>query len=231
MKKIAKKQATQHKKYDCAKNYSLSEAVKIVKTVSTTTFDGSVDIAVRLGIDTTKPQQMIRSTVDLPHGTGKIPRVLVICNPDKEDEAKKAGADHVGLDEYLKKIEEGWVDIDTIVTQPMLMVKLGRLGRVLGPVGLMPSIKTGTVTNDIKAVVSSLKSSRVKAIHTDKTGGIVHSSVGRISFAEEKIEANVQSFIDTLRKLKHNAVKGQYIQTVTLSPTMGPGVRVDITTL
>jgi len=210
MKRIPKKRKEVLSKYDLAKTYSLVEACDVVKGISTTKFDASVDIAVRLGVDPRKANQMVRGTVALPHGTGKDVRVLVLCTPDKEAEAKAAGADHVGLDDYIAKIKGGWTDVDVIITMPAVMGKVGALGRILGPRGLMPNPKTGTVT-DFKV---------------DKYG-IIHSSVGKVSFDGDKIRDNAHELILQLIKLKPSAAKGTYIKSIYLSATMSPGVQVD----
>jgi large subunit ribosomal protein L1 len=224
MAKLTKKQQLYAKSYDFSKNYSLDEGIELVKKTGEVKFDGSVDIAINLGIDTKNPLQMIRGGVVLPHGTGKVAKVLVICSADKEEEAKKAGADYVGLDDYLKKIEEGWTGFDVMVTMPSLMAKVGRLGRVLGPSGLMPNIKTGTVTTEVGKGVEEIKKGKV-SIRTDK-GGVVHSRLGRVSFSVEKLKENVQEMVAFVMKAKHSTVKGTFLQKVTLSSTMGPGVNI-----
>jgi len=207
-------------------NYSLQEAAGLVKEMSSTKFDSSVDVAVRLGVDPRKANQMVRGVVSLPHGTGKTVRVLVLCTPDKEEEAKAAGADHVGLDEYIDKIKNGWTDVDVIVTMPTVMAKIGALGRVLGPRGLMPNPKSGTVTMDVGKAVSDVKAGKID-FKVDKYG-IIHASVGKSSFPKEKIAENTQELIQTLLKLKPTAAKGTYIKSVALSGTMTPGVPVDV---
>ncbi len=206
--------------------YSLNEAAGLVKEMSSTKFDSSVDVAVRLGVDPRKANQMVRGVVSLPHGTGKTVRVLVLCTPDKEEEAKAAGADHVGLDEYIDKIKGGWTDVDVIVTMPTVMAKIGALGRVLGPRGLMPNPKSGTVTMDVGKAVSDVKAGKID-FKVDKYG-IIHASVGKSSFPKEKIAENTQELIQTLLKLKPTAAKGTYIKSVALSGTMTPGVPVDV---
>lgn len=212
-------------KYDVEKAYALSEAAAIVKTVSTTKFDASVDVAVRLGVDPRKSNQMVRGIVSLPHGTGKNVRVLVLCTPDKEAEAKEAGADFVGLDEYLTKIKGGWTDVDVIITTPSVMGKVGALGRVLGPRGLMPNPKSGTVTMDVGKAVSDVKAGKID-FKVDKYG-IVHASVGKVSFDADKLTDNATELIQTLLKLKPAAAKGTYIKSIVLSATMSPGVKVE----
>ena len=212
-------------KYDVEKAYALSEAAAIVKTVSTTKFDASVDVAVRLGVDPRKSNQMVRGIVSLPHGTGKNVRVLVLCTPDKEAEAKEAGADFVGLDEYLTKIKGGWTDVDVIITTPSVMGKVGALGRVLGPRGLMPNPKSGTVTMDVGKAVSDVKAGKID-FKVDKYG-IVHASVGKVSFDANKLTDNATELIQTLMKLKPAAAKGTYIKSIVISATMSPGVKVE----
>lgn len=206
--------------------YTLSDAAGIVKEMSSTKFDSSVDVAVRLGVDPRKANQMVRGVVSLPHGTGKTVRVLVLCTPDKEEEAKAAGADHVGLDEYIDKIKGGWTDVDVIVTMPTVMAKIGALGRVLGPRGLMPNPKSGTVTMEVGKAVSDVKAGKID-FKVDKYG-IIHASVGKASFPKEKIAENAQELIQTLVKLKPSAAKGTYIKSVSLSATMSPSVTVDV---
>jgi len=212
-------------KYDDSKSYALTEAAELVRELTTTKFDASVDIAVRLGVDPRKSNQMVRGIVSLPHGTGKDVRVLVLCTPDKEEEAKAAGADHVGLDEYLTKIKDGWTDIDVIITTPSVMGKVGALGRVLGPRGLMPNPKSGTVTMDVAKAVSDVKAGKID-FKVDKYG-IIHASIGKASFDAIKLKENASELISTLLKLKPAAAKGTYIKSISLSTTMGPGVRVE----
>jgi large subunit ribosomal protein L1 len=212
-------------KFDLAKPYSLTEACDLVKGVSTTKFDASVDISVRLGVDPRKANQMVRGTVALPHGTGKDVRVLVLCTPDKEAEAKAAGADHVGMDDYIEKIKGGWTDIDVIITMPSVMGKVGALGRILGPRGLMPNPKTGTVTMEVGKAVEEVKAGKID-FKVDKYG-IVHSSVGKVSFEGGKIRENAHELIQTLIKMKPSAAKGTYIKSIYLSSTMSPGIQVD----
>jgi len=212
-------------KYDFSKSYSLADACNLVKEVSSTRFDASVDIAVRLGVDPRKANQMVRGTVALPHGTGKDVRVLVLCTPDKEAEAKAAGADHVGLDDYIEKIKGGWTDIDVIITMPSVMGKVGALGRVLGPRGLMPNPKTGTVTMDIGKAVQEVKAGKID-FRVDKYG-IVHAGIGKTSFAGDQIRDNANEIIQTLIKMKPSAAKGTYIKSIYLSATMSPGIQID----
>jgi large subunit ribosomal protein L1 len=207
-------------------SYTLTDAAGIVKEMSSTKFDSSVDVAVRLGVDPRKANQMVRGVVSLPHGTGKTVRVLVLCTPDKEEEAKAAGADHVGLDEFIDKIKGGWTDVDVIVTMPTVMAKIGALGRVLGPRGLMPNPKSGTVTMEVGKAVTDVKAGKID-FKVDKYG-IIHASVGKASFPKEKIAENAQELIQTLVKLKPTAAKGTYIKSVSLSATMSPGVTVDV---
>jgi large subunit ribosomal protein L1 len=222
---ITKNRKVAESKYDATKLYNLVDAASVVKTITTTKFDASVDIAVRLGVDPKKSNQMVRGTVSLPHGTGKAVRVLVLCTPDKEAEAKAAGADHVGLTDYIEKIKGGWTDVDVIITTPSVMGQVGALGRVLGPRGLMPNPKTGTVTMDVGKAVTEKKAGNID-FKVDKTG-IVHASVGRVSFDSQKLAENAQELISTIVKLKPSAAKGTYIKSVSLSSTMSPGVHVD----
>ena len=222
---LTKNQKANAGKFDAEKVYSLNEASSLVKELSTTKFDASVDLAVRLGVDPRKANQMVRGTVSLPHGTGKTIRVLVLCNPDKEQEAKDAGADFVGLDEYVTKIKGGWTDVDVIITTPQVMGKVGALGRVLGPRGLMPNPKSGTVTMDVGKAVSDVKAGKID-FKVDKFG-IVHASVGKVSFSKEQIEENTAELISTLNRLKPAASKGTYMLSLSLSSTMGPGILID----
>jgi large subunit ribosomal protein L1 len=222
---ITKKRKIAEAKVDGNKNYSLEEASKLVKDINCTKFDSSVDIHVRLGVDPKKADQAIRGTVTLPHGTGKTKRVLVLCTPDKEAEAKAAGADMVGLDEFIAKIDGGWTDIDVIVATPSVMPKIGRLGKVLGPRNLMPNPKTGTVTNDVGAAVSEVKGGKI-AFKVDKVG-IIHASIGRVSFDPKKIQENAQELINSIIKLKPNTAKGTYLKSVYMASTMSPGITVD----
>lgn len=225
MAQLTKKQKEAHAKIDKEKIYSLDEAAALVKDINTTKFDASVDIAVRLGVDPKKANQMVRGVVSLPHGTGKDVKVLALVTPDKEQEAKDAGADFVGLDEYLDKIKSGWTDVDVIVTMPAVMGKLGPLGRILGPRGLMPNPKTGTVTMDVGKAVSDVKAGKID-FKVDKYG-IVHAMVGKVSFSPDKIKENAAELIQTLVKLKPTASKGVYMRSITLSSTMSPGIPVD----
>ena len=225
MAKLTKKQKDVAAKFDAAKSYNLSEASSIVKDTTSANFDASVDLAIRLGVDPRKANQMVRGVVTLPHGTGKDVRVLVLCTPDKEEEAKAAGADHVGLDEYVEKIKSGWTDVDVIITMPSCMGKLGPLGRVLGPRGLMPNPKTGTVTMDVAKAVNEVKSGKID-FKVDKYG-IVHASVAKASFDASKIADNADELIQTIVKLKPSSSKGSYIKSIVMSSTMGAGVKID----
>ena len=225
MGKLTKNQKLALSKIEPGKAYSLIEAAAKVKEASFEKFDASLDIDVRLGVDPRKADQMVRGVVSLPHGTGKEVKVLVLCNPDAEAAAKKAGADHVGLDEYIQKIKEGWTDVDVIITQPSVMGKLGPLGRILGPRGLMPNPKSGTVTMDVAKAVKEVKQGKID-FKVDKTG-IVHASIGKVSFSAEKMADNAKEFINTLIKLKPATSKGTYIKSIYLSSTMGPGVKVE----
>ena len=225
MAKITKKQKEAQSKIESGKLYSVSEASALVKEISNENFDPSVDLAVRLNVDPRKANQMVRGVVTLPHGTGKDVKVLALVTPDKEAEAKEAGADYVGLDEYLDKIKSGWTDVDVIITMPSVMGKLGPLGRVLGPRGLMPNPKTGTVTMDVAKAVSDVKAGKID-FKVDKTG-IVHAGIGKASFDAEKIAGNARELLTTLVKLKPVASKGVYIKSVYISSTMGPSVEID----
>jgi large subunit ribosomal protein L1 len=225
MKRIPKKRKEVLAKYDFSKAYSLSDACNLIKEVSSTRFDASGDIAVRLGVDPRKANQMVRGTVALPHGTGKDVRVLVLCTPDKEAEAKASGADHVGLDDYIEKIKGGWTDIDVIITMPSVMGKVGALGRILGPRGLMPNPKTGTVTMDIGKAVQEVKAGKID-FRVDKYG-IVHAGIGKTSFGGDQIRENANEIIQTLVKMKPSAAKGTYIKSIYLSATMSPGIQID----
>ena len=216
-------------KVETAKSYSLAEAVELLKEITFTKFDASVDIDVRLGVDPRKANQMVRGVVSLPSGTGKVVRVLCLCTPDVEEAAKAAGADYVGLDEYIEKIKGGWTDVDVIITQPAIMGKIGALGRVLGPRGLMPNPKSGTVTMDIPKAVKEVKQGKID-FKVDKAG-IVHASIGKISFAPEAISANVKEFMSTIIKLKPSTAKGTYVKSVFLSTTMSKGLRIDPKTI
>jgi large subunit ribosomal protein L1 len=225
MKRVSKKRKDILSKFDLTKVYTLSEACDLVKGISTTKFDASVDICVRLGVDPRKANQMVRGTVALPHGTGKDIKVLVLCTPDKEKEAIEAGAEYVGLDDYIDKIKSGWTDIDVIITMPSVMGKVGALGRVLGPRGLMPNPKTGTVTMEIGKAVTEVKAGKID-FKVDKYG-IIHSSVGKVSFEGDKIRENASELIQQLVKLKPSAAKGTYIKSIYLSSTMSPGIQID----
>lgn len=225
MGQLTKNQKAYAEKVDVDKVYSLAEATALVKECSNVKFDATVDIAVRLGIDPRKANQMVRGTVSLPHGTGKSVRVLVLCNPDKEQEAKDAGADFVGLDEYIDKIKGGWTDIDVIITTPQVMGKVGALGRVLGPRGLMPNPKSGTVTMEVGKAVQDVKAGKID-FKVDKYG-IIHASVGKVSFDAKKLEENAAEVLSTLMRLKPSASKGTYMLSIALSSTMGPGIKVD----
>lgn len=222
---LTKKRKVANTKVDKNKVYSLKEASTLVKEINCTKFDSSVDLHIRLGVDPKKADQQVRGTVSLPHGTGKTKRVLVLCTPDKEADAKNAGADFVGLDEFIAKIEGGWTDIDVIVATPSVMPKIGKLGKVLGPRNLMPNPKTGTVTNDVAAAVNEVKGGKI-AFKVDKTG-IVHAGIGKVSFDADKIADNAQEIIQTLIKLKPTAAKGTYIKSIHLSSTMSPGIALD----
>jgi large subunit ribosomal protein L1 len=222
---ITKKRKLAEAKIDKTKNYSLDEATKLVKDLNCTKFDSSVDLHIRLGVDPRKADQAIRGTVTLPHGTGKTKTVLVLCTPDKEAEAKAAGADYVGLDEFITKIDGGWTDIDVIVATPSVMPKIGRLGKVLGPRNLMPNPKTGTVTNDVGAAVTEVKGGKI-AFKVDKVG-IIHASIGRVSFAPQQLKENGQELINTILKLKPSSSKGAYVKTVSMASTMSPGISID----
>lgn len=225
MSKLTKNRKLALGKLEEGKSYSLKEGAALVKEISTTKFDASVDIDVRLGVDPRKANQMVRGVVSLPHGTGKQTRVLALCTPDKEAEAKEAGADYVGLDEYIDKIKGGWTDIDIIITMPSIMGKIGALGRILGPRGLMPNPKSGTVTNDIGQAVKEVKQGKID-FKVDKAG-IVHTSVGKVSFTPEQIYDNAKEFVSMLIKLKPAAAKGTYMKSVYLSSTMSLGIKID----
>jgi large subunit ribosomal protein L1 len=225
MSKLTKKQKVVYAKVDATKHYKLAEAATLLKEVTFTKFDASVELAVRLGVDPRKANQMVRGVVTLPHGTGKTARVLVLCTPDKEAEAKAAGADHVGLDEYIEKIKNGWTDIDVIICTPSVMAKVGALGRVLGPRGLMPNPKTGTVTMEIGKAVEDVKGGKID-FKVDKQG-IVHAAIGKASFDAGKIVENAQEFLNTVIKLKPQALKGTYVKSIYLSSSMSPGLCID----
>jgi len=222
---ITKKRKVANTKVDINKAYSLKEASTLVKEVNTTKFDSSVDLHIRLGVDPKKADQAVRGTVSLPHGTGKTKRVLVLCTPDKEPEAKAAGADYVGLEEFITKIEGGWTDVDVIIATPSVMPKIGKLGKVLGPRNLMPNPKTGTVTNDVTGAINDLKGGKI-AFKVDKVG-IIHASIGRVSFASQKIEENSQELINAILKLKPSSSKGTYLKGVSMASTMSPGIAID----
>ena len=226
---LTKKRKVAVTKVDKNKIYSLKEAASLVKEINCTKFDSSVDLHIRLGVDPKKADQQVRGTVSLPHGTGKTKKVLVLCTPDKEAAAKEAGADYVGLDEFIQKIESGWVDIDVIIATPAVMPKIGKLGKVLGPRNLMPNPKTGTVTNDVAAAVNEVKGGKI-AFKVDKAG-IVHASIGRISFAPEKISENSTELINAILKLKPSASKGTYLKAVSMASTMSPGITLDTKSL
>ncbi|KAA6342991.1 50S ribosomal protein L1 [termite gut metagenome] len=225
MGKLTKNQKLAVGKVEVGKAYSLKEAASLVKEISFTKFDASIDIDVRLGVDPRKANQMVRGVVSLPYGTGKEIRVLVLCTPDAETAAKEAGADYVGLDEYIEKIKSGWTDIDVIITMPSIMGKIGVLGRILGPRGLMPNPKSGTVTVDVAKAVKEVKQGKID-FKVDKTG-IVHTSIGKVSFESDKIRGNVKEFISTLLKLKPTSAKGTYIKSIYLSSTMSWGIKID----
>ncbi len=225
MAKITKKRKEALSKFDINLEYSLEEAVELVKKTSYVNFDESVDIDVRLGVDPRKADQMVRGSVTLPHGTGKVVRVLVLCTPDKEEEAKEAGADYVGLDEYITKIQGGWTDVDVVITMPSVMGKVGKLGRILGPRGLMPNPKTGTVTMNVGDAVRAAKAGKVD-FRVDKTG-IVHSTVGKVSFDNGKLLDNIHEIYNMILKLKPAAAKGTYVKSLYISSSMGPGIKVD----
>ena len=229
MSKLTKNQKTVLAKYEPAKMYRLSEACKIVKDITFTKFDASVEIAVKLGVDPRKANQMVRGVVTLPHGTGKQVRVLVLCTEDKQAEAKAAGADFVGLDDYIEKIKGGWTDVDVIICTPSVMAKIGPIGRILGPRGLMPNPKTGTVTMDVAAAVKEVKAGKID-FKVGKTG-IIHAAIGKASFSAQQILENANEILSTIQKLKPQALKGTYLQGVSLCTTMSPGVNVDIKTI
>lgn len=225
MTKLTKKRKEVLAKFDKDTVYSLADAARIVKDITTTKFDSSVDIDVRLGVDPRKANQMVRGIVTLPHGTGKTVRVLVLCTPDKEEEALLAGADFVGLDEYITKIKEGWTDVDVIITMPTIMPKVGALGRILGPRGLMPNPKTGTVTMEVGKAVGEVKAGKID-FKVDKFG-IIHAAIGKVSFDQQKIVENAKEILNTILKLKPSSSKGTYVKSIYMSSTMSPGIRVD----
>jgi len=216
-------------KIDQTKSYTLSDAANILKEISYTKFDASVDIDIRLGVDPRKADQMVRGVTALPHGTGKQVRVLVLCSPDREAEAREAGADFVGLDEFIKKIEDGWTDVDVIITMPTVMAKVGKLGRILGPRGLMPNPKSGTVTLEVGKAVREVKAGKID-FKVDKTG-IIHASIGKVSFSPQMLAENAQELINTISKLKPSSAKGTYFRSVNLSSTMSPGLTIDKSTV
>jgi large subunit ribosomal protein L1 len=224
--RITKNRKAAIAKYDSDKVYSLSEACKVVKDITTTKFDASVDVDVRLGVDPRQSNQMVRGVASLPHGTGKTVRVLVLCTPDKEQEAKDAGADYVGLDDYIEKIQNGWLDIDIIITMPAVMAKLGRLGKILGPRNLMPNPKSGTVTPEVGKAVAEVKAGKID-FKVDKYG-IIHASIGKVSFEPNKLAENVIELVQTLYRLKPSSAKGTYFKSINISSTMSPGINVDV---
>ena len=226
MSKLTKNQKAAYEKYDSHKLYSLSEACKVVKDITFTKFDASVEISANLGVDPRKANQMIRGVVTLPHGTGKVVRVLALCTPDKENEAKEAGADYVGLDEYIEKIKGGWTDVEVIVCTPSVMAKVGVLGKILGPRGLMPNPKTGTVTMEIGAAVKASKAGKID-FKVDKTG-IIHTAIGKVSFTPEQIYDNAAAVLNEIAKLKPQTLKGTYMKSAALCSTMSPGIKVDL---
>src|SRR5258706_9344432 len=225
MARLSKKRKVAEAKIDKTKVYTLKEASSLVKIINTTKFDSSVDLHIRLGVDPKKADQQVRGTVNLPHGTGKTKKVLVLCPPDKEADARAAGADYVGLDEFIQKIEGGWVDVDVIVATPSVMPKIGKLGKILGPRNLMPNPKTGTVSNDVAAAVNEVKGGKI-AFKVDKAG-IIHASIGRISFAPEKIAENSQELLNAIIKAKPSSAKGIYVRGISLASTMSPGITID----
>jgi len=225
MAKVSKKRKEVEAKHDLTQVYALTDAIQIVKNITYTKFDASVDIDVRLGVDPRRANQMVRGVVTLPHGTGKTVRVLALVTPDKEEEAKAAGAEHVGLDDYVQQIKNGWTDVDVIITMPSVMPKIGALGKILGPRGLMPNPKTGTVTMDVGKAVQEVKAGKID-FKVDKYG-IIHASVAKVSFPNEKIQENAKELLQTIIKLKPTAAKGTYMKSIYLSSTMSPGVQVD----
>ena len=229
MTKVSKKMAAARAKVDAEKLYNLDEAMTLIKQVNCTKFDASVDLHIRLGVDPRKSDQAIRGTVSLPHGTGKTKRVLVLCTPDKENEAKEAGADHVGLDEFINKIQGGWTDIDVIIATPQVMAQVGKVGRILGPRGLMPNPKTGTVTQDVAGAVKEVKGGKI-AFRIDKNG-IVHSPVGRVSFSHDKLAQNAEELLGTLVRMKPSTAKGTYLKSISVASTMSPGIKIDPKTI
>jgi len=226
MARISKNRKAVLPKLEKDKFYQLKDGVNLVKVITTTKFDASVDIDVRLGVDPRKANQMVRGVVTLPHGTGKVKRVLVLCTPDKEEEARKHGADYVGLDDYIQKIQDGWTDVDVIITMPPVMAKVGKLGKILGPRGLMPNPKSGTVTMEIGNAVEEVKKGKID-FKVDKYG-IVHSAIGKVSFEPTKLIENTKEFLNTLLKLKPSAAKGTYMKSIYMSSTMSPGIQIDV---
>jgi len=226
MARVPKKRKVANTKVDADKLYSLNEAMSLVKEVNTAKFDASVDLHINLGVDPRKPDQAIRGTVTLPNGTGKSKKVLVLCSPDKEAEAKEAGADHVGLDEFITKIQGGWTDIDVVIAAPNVMAQVGRIGRILGPRGLMPNPKSGTVTPNVGAAVKDVKGGKI-AFRVDKYG-IIHSSIGRVSFTPEKLVENANELISLVKRMKPSSAKGTYLKGISVASTMSPGIRLDV---
>lgn len=229
MAKLTKKMAAARAKVDPEALYGLEEAMSLIKEVNVTKFDASVDLHIKLGVDPRKADQAIRGTVSLPHGTGKSKRVLVLCTPEKEEEAREAGADYVGLDEYIEKIQQGWTDVDVVVAMPQVMAQVGKVGRILGPRGLMPNPKTGTVTPDVGAAVAEVKKGKI-AFRVDKHG-IIHSPVGRVSFSQEKLKENAEELLGTLLRMKPASAKGAYFRSISVASTMSPGVKIDPKTI
>jgi len=229
MAKVSKKRAAAEAKVDRTKAYSLEEAMQLVKEVNVTSFDASVDLHIRLGIDPRKADQALRGTVNLPHGTGKTKRVAVFCTPDKEEDAKAAGADFVGLDELVQKVQGGWTDFDVAIAMPQVMAQVGRIGRILGPRGLMPNPKTGTVTQDIAAAVADVKGGKI-SFRVDKYG-IIHASVGRVSFDPDKLAGNANELLGTIQRMKPASAKGIYMRSITVASTMSPGIKIDAKTI
>lgn len=225
MAKVSKKRAAANAKVDAGKLYTIEEAMALVKEVNITKFDSSIDLHVRLGVDPRKADQALRGSVSLPHGTGKTKTVAVFCTPDKEEEAKAAGADYVGLDELVQKVQGGWTDVDVVIATPNVMAKVGRIGRILGPRGLMPNPKTGTVTNDVGAAVSEVKKGKI-SFRVDKTG-IIHTPVGRSSFTPEKLVDNANEVLGTILRMKPSSAKGVYMKSITVASTMSPGIKLD----
>ena len=225
MSKLTKNQKAAEAKVDSRRQYKLLEACSLVKEVSYTKFDASVELSVRLGVDPRKANQMVRGVVTLPHGTGKVTRVLVLCTPDKETEAKEAGADFVGLDDYIEKIKGGWTDVDVIICTPTVMAKIGPIGRILGPRGLMPNPKTGTVTMDVATAVKEVKAGKID-FKVDKQG-IVHTAIGKVSFSAQQLAENAVELLNTIQKLKPQALKGTYVRSIYMSATMSPGICID----